>query len=404
MIATPSYTEECSAAEPASGPPASLLVFADDWGRHPSSCQHLAGHLLARHDVYWVNTIGTRTPKIDLATLTRGLEKVRQWLSRPAAACSLPANLRVLSPRMWPSFGSRFGRELNRRLLLRQLAPLLRSLPELPVAVTTLPIVADLVGLLPVRRWVYYCVDDFGQWPGLDQPTLQAMEARLVERADTIIAVSEHLQGRLASLGRASYLLTHGVETDYWAPGGAAVPLPELEGVERPLIVFWGVVDRRMDVAFVRRLAADLTRGTVVLVGPEAEHDPFLDRAPRVRRLPPLPFAQLPHLAREAAVLVMPYADLPVTRAMQPLKLKEYLATMRPTVVRDLPATREWGDCLDLVDTPETFSRAVRLRVATGLPEDQRSARARLAAESWAAKAQAFERWALAPETLRAAG
>ena len=239
-------------------------------------------------------------------------------------------------------------------------------------------------------------MDDFGQWPGLDQATLKGMEARLVQRADVIVAVSDHLRERLSSLGRASHLLTHGVETGHWFANGTPPPLPELEGLERPLILFWGVVDRR--------LAADLTRGTVILVGPSAEHDPVLDRTPRVRRLPPLPFAQLPHLAREAAVLVMPYADLPVTRAMQPLKLKEYLATMRPAVVRELPSTREWGDCLDLADTPESFSRAVRLRAATGLPEDQRSARARLAAESWAAKAQAFERWALPLETCRAAG
>src|SRR5690349_10655099 len=141
MIATPSCTGRCSAAEPPADPRAGLLVFADDWGRHPSSCQHLVRHLLPRHDVSWVNTIGTRTPKFDLATLSRGLEKARQWLSRPADARALPANLRVLNPRMWPWFGSRLGRGLNRRLLVRQLGPLLRSLPEPPVAVTTLPIV-----------------------------------------------------------------------------------------------------------------------------------------------------------------------------------------------------------------------------------------------------------------------
>ena len=44
-----------------------------------------------------------------------------------------------------------------------------------------------------------------------------------------------------------------------------------------------------------------------------------------------------PALAREAAVLIMPYADLPVTRAMQPLKLKEYLATDRPRRRRRSP-------------------------------------------------------------------
>ena len=38
----------------------SLLVFSDDWGRHPSSCQHLVRNLLDRYPVVSVNTIGTR--------------------------------------------------------------------------------------------------------------------------------------------------------------------------------------------------------------------------------------------------------------------------------------------------------------------------------------------------------
>jgi len=81
---------------------------------------------------------------------------------------------------------------------------------------------------------------------------------------------------------------------------------------------------------------------------------------------------------------------------MQPLKLKEYLATGKPAVVTNLPATRGWSDCLDLADSPESFSRLVRLRVQTGLPPEQHAARARrLAGESWAGKASAFERLAL---------
>jgi hypothetical protein len=92
----------------------------------------------------------------------------------------------------------------------------------------------------------------------------------------------------------------------------------------------------------------------------------------------------------------MPYADLPVTRAMQPLKLKEYLATGRPVVVRDLPATRGWGDCCDLADTPEAFAAAVLRRLESGMPEGQRAARGRLGGESWAEKARQFEAWALA--------
>jgi hypothetical protein len=109
--------------------PAPLLVFADDWGRHPSSCQHLVSHVLPRRPVVWVNTIGTRPPRLDRATLRRGFEKVGQWVGLKASPGRQPGedgihpNLCVLNPKMWPSFRSRLARGLNRRLLTREVRP-----------------------------------------------------------------------------------------------------------------------------------------------------------------------------------------------------------------------------------------------------------------------------------------
>ena len=122
-------------------------------------------------------------------------------------------------------------------------------------------------------------------------------------------------------------------------------------------------------------------------------------QTPRVAYLPSLPYERLPSLAREAAVLIMPYADLPVTRAMQPLKLKEYLATGKPAVVRDLPANRDWADCMDMISTREEFIMAVRTRLETGLPIEHQQARGRLAVEGWERKAQVFEGWLVGATT-----
>src|SRR5262245_39773075 len=116
-------------------------------------------HLLDRRDVYWINTIATREPRLNLATFRRGFEKISNWIRRPISGCeALPAKLRVLNPKMWPWCSRAFDQALNRELLYRQLAPLVRSLATPPIAVTTLPIVSDLIGLLPAQRWVYYCV------------------------------------------------------------------------------------------------------------------------------------------------------------------------------------------------------------------------------------------------------
>jgi glycosyltransferase involved in cell wall biosynthesis len=203
-------------------------------------------------------------------------------------------------------------------------------------------------------------------------------------------------------MGREAHLLTHGVDLEFWTHPGSSEELSGLDRHDPPYIVFWGIIDRRMDVAFLRRLSEDLTRGTILLVGPQADPDPDLLRLDKVAHLPPVPFEQLPHLAGAASVLVMPYADLPVTRAMQPLKLKEYLATGKPVVARSLPACREWQDCMDLAEDPASFSAAVRARLETGVPREQASARQRLTAEGWAGKARQFAERALAREELAA--
>ena len=124
-----------------------------------------------------------------------------------------------------------------------------------------------------------------------------------------------------------------------------------------PTSSFWGLIDPRLDLAFLRELSASLTEGTIVLIGPEDRPDPELYRLPRVIRRPAVSLSELPAIAAATSVLVMPYADLPVTRAMQPLKLTEYLATGKPAVVRDLPATRPWADALDVAGRRQNSPR-----------------------------------------------
>jgi len=377
--------------------PRPWLVFADDWGRHPSSAQHLIRALLPEQPVTWVNTIGTRPPRLDWGTAKRVGGKLKGWFSAKSPtpdgsrlASDSPA---IVAPKMWPSFRSRFGRSLNRKLVLKSLRPIVEAMPEKPVVITTLPLVADLVGELPAAKWVYYCVDDFGHWPGYDGATMSAMERDLVPKIDTAIAVGETLVNKITSMGKPAHLLTHGVDLPFWQAPKTPDDPPEFAGIERPIALFWGVIDRRMDTAFVEHLARSMAKGSIVFVGPQEAPNPTLFKLPRLVFRPAVRIERLPALAAAASVLIMPYIDAPVTRAMQPLKLKEYLATGRPCVVRDLGATRLWADALDLAATPGEFAAAVLVCLAGETPLSQMEARKRLASESWAAKARQFRAW-----------
>ena len=367
-----------------------LVVFSDDWGRHPSSAQHLVRQLLGRYEVDWVNTVGTRRPTLTAHDLARAAEKLKGWLlpAAPAAHVTSEENgpaPRVHAPVHWPGFGSRLERALNRRLLLRALAGPLSAEGAPTAVITTAPITADLAAARPDLNWVYYCVDDLSEWPGLDAEALRTMERDMLPFMSRVIAVSEHLVERLAGLGVEAELLTHGIDLEHWQ-GIERRPLPAPGS--RPRALYWGHADRRLDAPICLALAEAVD---LEMVGPCAQLDATLEGHPHIHWRGAVPYSELPALAANADVLVMPYADLPVTRAMQPLKLKEYLATGLPVVVTPLPANLAWSAAMDVCADPAECTARVLKRASEALPEEQRSARAALAAETWASKAQRFE-------------
>ena len=226
----------------------------------------------------------------------------------------------------------------------------------------------------------------------------------MIQRADSLVAVSETLQGMIAQEGRSASLLRHGVDVDFWTSSRMGFQTRHDENcadldvsgspsclANGPTVVFWGVIDRRIDTASLVRLSQDFDNGRIVLIGPQQDPDPAILAVSNIKILPAQPLNALPAIAQQADVLIMPYADLPVTRAMQPLKLKEYLATGKPVVVNRLPSTEAWCDCLDVAESPQQFSRLVRERINRGIPASQVSARTRLQHESWKSKAEQLE-------------
>jgi hypothetical protein len=150
------------------------------------------------------------------------------------------------------------------------------------------------------------------------------------------------------------------------------------------------LIDRRLDTEWLAALSQEMSQGTILLVGPTQDFDPRIETRPRVAWRPALPDAEGPRLARAAAALLLPYAALPVTRAMPPLTLLDYLAPGKPVIARDLPAVAPWRDALDACDNCENFVARALERLATGTPASQLLARRRLEQESWSAKAEQF--------------
>ena len=150
------------------------MVFADDWGAHPSSAQHLLRRFLPGNRVLWVNSVGLRLPRLNLRDFRKVVGKLRHWSGRPGAAAEIGPEVHELA--LLPLPLGRAARWVNACILSRSVCRWLRGAPKPPFIVSTLPVTADLPAAVPDAVFVYYAVDDYASWPGLGGRLVQALD------------------------------------------------------------------------------------------------------------------------------------------------------------------------------------------------------------------------------------
>jgi len=395
-----------------------FVVFADDWGRHPSSCQHLFSRIIPQAQVIWVNTIGLRTPRFNLHDFKRTVQVIRAWI-RPNTMLKARAGLGlaghavntistsmeedtvgpyVLNPVMWPSFEGARSTALNHRLLSRAVHEALRNVApgKHPILVSTSPIVPGLFRDQRFTRKVYYCVDDFTHWHGINGRAMHRLEQATLNACDLMIATSTSILEARASFVSASTLLTHGVDLAHFS---RATPNPAspLAALPHPLVGMFGVFDQRVDARALRAAARRSPQATFVVLGPVMDRDPdeFRD-VPNLRFFGAVPYAELPGHVCHFDLCILPYVVDESTRNINPLKLKEYLASGKPVIASPLPEALRLAEYLTVAGSDE-FPQAVASALATiasGSPANPGHARNSLESflqgESWEAKATRF--------------
>jgi UDP-galactopyranose mutase len=157
--------------------------------------------------------------------------------------------------------------------------------------------------------------------------------------------------------------------------------------IAHPRLGFYGVIDERLDIGLIGRLADLRPEWQIVLVGPVVKIDPaMLPRAANIHYLGPKPYDQLPMYLAGWDVAMLPFDRNDATRYISPTKTPEYLAAGTPVVstsIRDVVRTYGMRGLARIADTPEEFAAAVEAALADNPAERRRDADAFLTQTSW---------------------
>ncbi|WP_425430336.1 glycosyltransferase family 1 protein [Deinococcus planocerae] len=245
-------------------------------------------------------------------------------------------------------------------------------------------------GLRP-RVTVYDCMDELANFKGAS-PELREREARLFAQADLVFTGGHRLYESKCEQHDSAHPFPSSVDVPHFmrartGPEDAA----DQEGLPRPRLGFYGVIDERFDIALLGELARRRPEWQFVLLGPVVKIDPEeLPRGENLHYLGMKKYAELPTYLAHWDVALLPFALNEATEFISPTKTPEYLAAGVPVVstgIRDV--IRPYGErdlvrVADGVDAFEAACAAALTEAGTPAAEERRERADRyLATLSW---------------------
>jgi glycosyltransferase involved in cell wall biosynthesis len=339
-----------------------LVVFGEDWGKHPSSTQHLIKELNNKRKVVWINSIGLRKPKLSWHDLLRVIKKISTFFSFKTNI-DVPAEKRsidfvVINPLVVPCANSWISIKFSRWMLARQLSKQLTALDiENPIVWCSLPTAVDYLALFTNSTCVYYCGDDFGSLAGVDHQVVTEKEVQLVRKVKYIFTASEALLDKFPK--DKTITIPHGVNYALFNEKQGKRPADLPPG--KSIVGFYGSISTWIDQELILHAAKMLPDWNFVFIGHiECNIDNLL-KVSNIHFIGAKNHCDLPNYIQHWNVALLPFKDNKQIQMCNPLKLREYLASGTPIVSTHFNALDEYKSHVTITNNKKDICQAILL-------------------------------------------
>ena len=381
-----------------SQPTHDYIFFADDRSSIPTSTMHIADQIAKTNRVFWVN-IYTRLPK--LSEFKKAFHILSRRGAKPAEnQRDTGSTIISATPIQLPHFGFS-ARKFNGYFAGRFFQKLVKQHDiKNPILATNFPCVVDafrtIRQLAPETIQIYYCFDDFIEYPSFNQKHWTAMEQEFFDTVDGVIFTSRDLlENKKRRESLSSLYLPHGVDYKHFAcEKTEKIPIETLEKIKKPVVGFFGTIDTWVNISTIAYLAKRFPQCSFVVIGRSVVPMTILEGLENVHCLGQLSYSELPQYARYFDVGLIPFVLNDLTKAVNPLKLMEYYAIGMPVISSRLPDILDAPGPLYFADTHEECGNRLDEILCSDMLELRRQAKEVAQQNSWSARAESFVQFA----------
>lgn len=332
-----------------------IIIFGDDWGRFPSTIQHIGMVLAKSNRILWIGSLGLRKPTFSYKDFLRMKEKcLGVFLNQKHIDSENPTSVTELHPFVLPFHDFNAVRNFNDYSLKKKITREIDILGfKRPILITSSPVVAGLVGRLGETSSHYVCLDDYSSFAGAFN-CLSEMESLLLKKVNSCFAVSQMLQQTRKPEHGESYFLPQGVDIRHFSDS-MTQSRPLYDNIKRPVIGFFGLLAPWINIELIVKCAKIYRNATFLIIGKAATDISIFSEISNILYIGEIPYEELPAYAQCFDVGLIPFDINKLTLASNPLKLLEYMAMGLPIVSTDLPEVGKFSDFIFVAKNDDEF-------------------------------------------------
>lgn len=229
------------------------------------------------------------------------------------------------------------------------------------------PMAAPFVATLKPSLLIYDVMDELSAFKGAPA-ALREQDRAMLKQADITFTGGVSLYRARLPYATNIHLFPSGVEIAHFAraASGKLQRPADLASIAAPILGYFGVVDERMDLPLLARLAETHPEWNIVMLGPVIKIDQAdLPQAPNLHFLGMKDYQELPGYLTYFDVALVPFAMNEATRFLSPTKTLEYLAANKPVVSTPIADIVElYGDYVRIGETTDEFVAQVEASLA----------------------------------------
>ncbi len=207
---------------------------------------------------------------------------------------------------------------------------------------------------------VYDMVDDIAEFEEVPKE-IRNREIHLIENSDLVIATSKPLFDMAKRYNRNVKLIPNGVEYSHFVKARKHLPRPLDMPKGKPIIGYYGAIWTWFDEELLLYLARERPQYDFVLIGTilQTLKQRFSEQ-PNVHYLGEKKYSVLPNYLSHFDLAIVPFKENNLTKAVNPVKVYEYLAGGKQVVYKGLQNMGSFPCCYS-TESKEEFLKQVDL-------------------------------------------